>query len=188
MKSVYVGMSADLLHPGHTNIIKTARDLGDVVVGLLTDEAIASYKRLPFMSYEQRKEVIENIKGVVRVVPQTTLDYVSNLESLKPDFVVHGDDWKDGVQQNTRARVIETLSKWGGKLVEVPYTKGISSTAFHEAMKEVGTLNRLERIRAYASVEAIMDLRGEMETKGRADNFTGKIRHGLDELLSSSLK
>ena len=82
MKSVYVGMSADLLHPGHTNILKTARDLGDVVVGLLTDEAIASYKRLPFMSYEQRKEVIENIKGVVRVVPQTTLDYVSNLESF----------------------------------------------------------------------------------------------------------
>ncbi|MBT5823630.1 phosphoenolpyruvate mutase [Candidatus Peregrinibacteria bacterium] len=158
MKSVYVGMSADLLHPGHTNILKTARDLGDVVVGLLTDEAIASYKRVPFMSYEQRKEVIENIKGVVRIVPQTTLDYVSNLESLKPDFVVHGDDWKDGVQQNTRARVIETLSKWGGKLVEIPYTKDISSTALHAAMKEVGTMPdvRLKSLRRMLKVKPLL--------------------------------
>ena len=158
MKSVYVGMSADLLHPGHTNILKTARDLGDVVVGLLTDEAIASYKRLPFMSYEQRKEVIENIKGVVRVVPQTTLDYVSNLESLKPDFVVHGDDWKDGVQQNTRARVIETVSKWGGRLVEVPYTKDISSTALHAAIKEVGTTPelRLKSLRRMLEVKPLL--------------------------------
>lgn len=158
MKSVYVGMSADLLHPGHTNILKTARDLGDVVVGLLTDEAIASYKRLPFMSYEQRKEVIENIKGVARVVPQTTLDYVPNLESLKPDFVVHGDDWKDGVQQNTRARVIETLSKWGGRLVEVPYTKGISSTALHAAIKEVGTMPelRLKSLRRMLEVKPLL--------------------------------
>ena len=151
-------MSADLLHPGHTNILKTARDLGDVVVGLLTDEAIASYKRVPFMSYEQRKEVIENIKGVVRIVPQTTLDYVSNLESLKPDFVVHGDDWKDGVQQNTRARVIETLSKWGGKLVEIPYTKDISSTALHAAMKEVGTMPdvRLKSLRRMLKVKPLL--------------------------------
>ena len=78
-KSVYVGMSADLVHPGHLNIIKTARALGTVTLGLLTDEAIASYKRLPYMSYEQRKIVAENIKGVDRVVPQKTLDYRPNL-------------------------------------------------------------------------------------------------------------
>lgn len=158
MKSVYVGMSADLVHPGHINILKTAQDLGDVTVGLLTDEAIVGYKRLPFMSYEHRKEVIENIKGVVRVVPQTTLDYVSNLESLKPDFVVHGDDWKEGVQQNTRTRVIEALSKWGGKLVEVPYTKDISSTALHAAMKEVGTMPdlRLKSLRRMLQVKPLL--------------------------------
>jgi phosphoenolpyruvate phosphomutase len=157
-KSVYVGMSADLVHPGHLNIIKTARELGEVTVGLLTDEAIASYKRVPFMSYEHRKEVIENIKGVAQVVPQTTLDYVPNLESLKPDFVVHGDDWKEGVQQDTRACVVEALSKWGGKLVEVPYTKGISSTAFHEAMKEVGTTPdlRLKSLRRMLQVKPLL--------------------------------
>jgi len=157
-KSVYVGMSADLVHPGHLNIIKTARELGEVTVGLLTDEAIASYKRVPFMSYEHRKEVIENIKGVAQVVPQTTLDYVPNLDSLKPDFVVHGDDWKEGVQQDTRACVVEALSKWGGKLVEVPYTKGISSTAFHEAMKEVGTTPdlRLKSLRRMLQVKPLL--------------------------------
>ena len=98
MKKVYVGMSADLIHPGHINILREAAKLGDVIVGLLTDKAIASYKRLPFMSYDQRKEVIEHIKGVSKVVSQDSLDYTTNLEIIKPDFVVHGDDWKEGVQ------------------------------------------------------------------------------------------
>ena len=103
-KTVYVGMSADLIHPGHLNILKEARKLGDVIVGLLTDSAIASYKRLPYLTYEQRKVVVENLLGVKKVVPQETLDYVSNLRKLKPDYVMHGDDWKVGVQQETRAR------------------------------------------------------------------------------------
>lgn len=139
MKSVYVGMSADIIHPGHLNILKKAAELGEVTIGLLTDEAIASYKRVPFMTFEQRRVVIESIKGVSKVVPQTTLDYVPNLQAIKPDYVVHGDDWRDGVQAKTRQRVIDVLAAWGGKLVEVPYTQGISSTAMHAAMKEIGT-------------------------------------------------
>ena len=99
-KKVYVGMSADLLHPGHINIINEAAKLGDLTVGVLTDTAIANGKRLPFMTYEQRKKVVENIKGVSKVVAQETLDYRDNLNALKPDIVVHGDDWKEGVQQN----------------------------------------------------------------------------------------
>lgn len=138
-KKVYLGMSADLVHPGHLNIIKKAAELGEVTVGLLTDKAIASYKRVPFMTFEQRKEVIENIKGVAHVIAQETLDYVPNLEALKPDIVVHGDDWQTGVQQKTRQRVIDCLAQWDGKLVEVPYTHGISSSQLHKAMKEIGT-------------------------------------------------
>ena len=91
---VYVGISADLMHPGHINILKVASKYGKVVVGLLTDKAIASYKRLPFLSYEQRKDVVENMKQVYKVVSQNTLDYRPNLKKLRPDFVVHGDDWK----------------------------------------------------------------------------------------------
>jgi phosphoenolpyruvate phosphomutase / 2-hydroxyethylphosphonate cytidylyltransferase len=153
MPTVYVAMSADLVHPGHLNVIKVARELGEVTVGVLTDAAIASYKRLPFMDYEQRRAVIEQIKGVARVVPQETLDYVPNLRRLRPDFVVHGDDWRTGVQAETRRRVVETLAEWGGTLVEPPYTPGISSSAFNGALRELGTtpairMKRLGRLLA----------------------------------------
>lgn len=142
---VYVGMSADLIHPGHLNILKRASELGEVTVGLLTDEAIASYKRLPFMNYEQRKTVIESIKGVSNVVPQETLDYTPNLRKYRPRYVVHGDDWKEGVQKKVRQDVIDTLHEWGGELVEVPYTQGISSTKLNQALKEIGTTPDIRR-------------------------------------------
>ena len=128
MKKVYIGMSADLIHPGHLNIIKKASEYGELTVGVLTDKAIASYKRLPYMSYEQRAEIVSNIKGVENVMPQNTLDYSDNLNEIKPDYVVHGDDWKEGVQSSTRKQVIETISSWGGELIEIPYTEGISSS------------------------------------------------------------
>lgn len=150
-QKVYVGMSADIIHPGHLNIIHEAQKLGSVTVGVLTDAAIASYKRLPYLNYEQRSEVVRNLKGVDEVIPQTTLDYVPNLEKLKPDYVVHGDDWKEGVQRETRQRVIDTISQWGGKVIDVPYTKGISSTQLNVKLKEIGTtpeirLKRLKRL------------------------------------------
>ena len=135
---VYVGMSADLIHHGHINILQEAQKLGDIMVGLVTDRGIASFKRLPALTYEQRKKIIENIKGVKYVVPQDGLDYVQNLLKYKPDYVVHGDDWKKGVQRQTRETVIETLKLWGGQLVEIPYTEGISSTRLHQVLKEIG--------------------------------------------------
>ena len=120
---VYVGLSADILHEGHINILKIANTYGDVIVGLLTDEAIVSYKNIPYLDFSKRKIVLENIKYVKKVIPQNTLDYVSNLNIVKPNFVVHGDDWKFGVQKKTRDRVIKTLNKWSGKLIEPKYTK-----------------------------------------------------------------
>lgn len=157
-KTVYVGMSADLVHPGHLNIIKKAATLGEVTIGLLTDQAIASYKRVPFMTFEQRLQVVENIKGVAKVVPQTTLDYVPNLEAFKPDYVVHGDDWQQGVQKNVRQSVIDCLVQWQGELVEVPYTQGISSTALHKAMKEIGTTPqiRLKSLKRMLSAKPLL--------------------------------
>ena len=161
-KIVYVGMSADMIHPGHLNIIKEACKLGSVTVGVLTDAAIASYKRLPYLSYEQRAEVVANIKGVDRVIPQTTLDYIPNLREIKPDYVVHGDDWKTGVQQQTRQRIIEVMAEWGGKVIDIPYTKGISSTAMNERLKEIGTtpeirLKRLRRLIATKKIVRILE-------------------------------
>lgn len=144
-REVYVAMSADLVHPGHLNIIKKASELGEVTIGLLTDAAIASYKRLPYMDFEQRKQVVENLKGVCRVVPQETLDYVPNLRLYRPDYVVHGDDWREGIQREVRQAVIDTIAEWGGELVEVPYTTGISSTQLNQALKEIGTTPDLRR-------------------------------------------
>lgn len=153
-KKVYVGMSADLIHPGHLNVIKEARKLGDVIIGLLTDTAIASYKRLPYMTYEQRKIVVENVKGVSKVVPQDTLDYVPNLRKLKPNYVMHGDDWKTGIQKSIRERVIKTLKEWGGKLVEVEYTKGISSTQINQSLNEIGTTPEIRMKRLIRLLDA----------------------------------
>jgi len=151
MKQVYLAMSADIIHHGHINVINEARKLGEVTVGILTDEVIATYKRYPVIEFEHRKQIVENLKGVSRVIPQDTLDYVPNLVKLKPDYVVHGDDWKTGIQKEIREKVIETLKEWGGELVEVEYTKGVSVSMLDQTLQEIGTtpqirINRLRRL------------------------------------------
>ena len=148
-KTVYVGLSADILHKGHINILKTASSYGDVIVGLLTDQAISSYKNIPYLDYEKRKVVIENIKYVKKVIPQKTLDYVENLNLIKPEYIVHGDDWKSGVQKKTRDRVIKTLKKWSGKLIEPNYTKNISSSSIKKDLNNIisSPQNRVSRLK-----------------------------------------
>jgi phosphoenolpyruvate phosphomutase / 2-hydroxyethylphosphonate cytidylyltransferase len=194
MKKVYVGMSSDVIHHGHINIIEKARELGEVTVGLLTDKAIASYKRVPLLSFENRKRIIENIKGVNKVIPQETLDYVKNLEKLKPDFVVHGSDWKDGVQKETRNKVIAALSKWGGKLIEPEYTDGISSTKLIDEMMELGTTPsvRLKKLRKLLELKPLIrlievhnGLTGRIAEKTKVSG-SGELRQ-FDGMWESSL-
>ncbi len=158
MKKVYVGMSSDVLHHGHIKIIEEARKLGEVTVGLLTDKAIASFKRIPLLSYDQRRKIIENIKGVKEVIPQETLDYAPNIIKLKPNYVVHGTDWREGVQKQIRERVVETLKKWNGELVEPEYTKGVSSTQLINNMIEIGTTPeiRLKKLRKLLELKPIV--------------------------------
>jgi phosphoenolpyruvate phosphomutase len=139
MKTVYIAMSADLVTPSHVNLIQEARKLGEVVIGLLTDSAVAGYQRLPYMPYEQRKVVMENIVGVKEVVPQETLDHVPNLLKIRPDYVFHREDWNTGVLRETRQRVIDTLKEWGGELVEPDHMPGITSASLRQAIREVGT-------------------------------------------------
>ncbi|WP_421763404.1 phosphoenolpyruvate mutase [Ekhidna sp.] len=145
MKKVYVGMGTDLIHHGHVNIIEVARELGEVTVGLLSDKAVSKYSRTPFLSYDERKKILENLKGVNEVIPQKELDYEENLRALKPDYVVHGSDWKSGPQKHIRDKVVKLLKEWGGELVEPEYTSGISSTGLRAAMKEVGTTPDIRR-------------------------------------------
>jgi len=187
-------MSADLIHPGHLNILKVASELGQVTVGVLTDAAIASYKRLPYMDYEQRADIVRNLKTVSEVIPQSTLDYSDNLKALKPDYVVHGDDWKEGVQQKTRQIVIDTIAEWGGELVEVPYTRGISSSALNKAVKELGTtpqirLSSLRRLLNAKPLVRFLDLHNALSgliiehTKVEVDG----ISREFDGMWGSSL-
>jgi len=151
---VYVGMSADIIHPGHMNILKEASSYGEVIVGLLTDQAIASYKKIPLMSYEERLSVIDGIKYVSKIVKQDTLDYTNNLMDIKPKYVVHGDDWTTGIQKNVRKEVIEVLKGWDGELVEVPYTKGVSSTSVREKLgNKITTEERRKSLRNALNVK-----------------------------------
>lgn len=135
-KLVYVPMAVDILHPGHINIIKVSQEYGRVMVGLFTDEAIASYTRIPYMTYEQRKIVIENVKGVDEVVPQLTRDYEDNLRKYKPDYMVHGTDWREGPLADVREKAIQVLAEWGGRIIEPEYTQGVSSSLIQKQIKE----------------------------------------------------
>lgn len=154
-KTVYVPMVADYLHPGHLNIINVAATLGEVTVGLFSDKAVASYKRLPFMNYEQRKLIIENIKGVSRVVAQNEKDYEPNLRKYKPDYMVHGTDWQRGPLKAVRENAIKVMSEWGGTVVEPEYTKDISSTLLHERKKSFGIMpnQRLSNLKRLLEVK-----------------------------------
>lgn len=120
---VYMCFSSDILHSGHINIIKKAQRYGKLIIGVLTDEVVSSYKRFPLLPYEERKTMFENIAGIYKVVEQNTLSYKDNLEKYKPDYVVHGDDWKEGFQKPIREEVISILDIYGGKLIEFPYSK-----------------------------------------------------------------
>jgi phosphoenolpyruvate phosphomutase len=162
MKTVYVGMTADIIHPGIVNIVHQASLHGEVLVGLLTDSAIAKYKRLPYLSYEQRKQVVESLRDVSRVVPQEEWSYIPNLKKYRPDIIIHGDDWKTGVLSKEREDVYRVMAELGGEVVEIPYTQGINSTAFNESLAAIGTtpdlrLKTLRRLIAAKSVVRIME-------------------------------
>lgn len=135
IKLVYVPMAADIIHPGHINILKKASALGRVVVGLFSDEAIRSYKPEPCMNYEQRKAVVESLKYVDEVACQESKDYAPNLERYRPDYMVHGTDWKNGPLAGVRQKAIDLMATWGGQVVEPEYTQGVSSTAIKRKLR-----------------------------------------------------
>ncbi len=191
-KIVYVALSADILHEGHINIITTASKYGEVIAGLLTDAAISSYKNIPTLNYKQREIVLKNIKLVNKVIPQNTLDYRPNLNLIKPDFVVHGDDWKTGPQSETRKQVISTLKKWGGKLIEPKYTKNISSTAIKSKLINHSPDNRVSILKRLLNTKKIIRvLESHSPLSGLiAENVKIKKKNSIeqfDAMWSSSL-
>ena len=195
-KTVYVSTSSDIVHEGILNIVGKAAELGDVVVGVMTDEIIATYKRTPLLDTEARKAVYSSLKGVVRVVVQDELSYAKVLREVRPDYVVHGDDWREGVQSRIREECIEVLSEWGGELVEVPYTRGVSATQLERDLSAFrgspesrrGSLRRLLQLKKPIRViEASNGLSGLIvENASFTDPETGQVR-AYDGMWVSSL-
>ena len=194
-KKVYVSLIADLLHAGHINILKKAASLGEVTVGLLTLEACGELNDIPYLDYEKRKEVLENLSLVKNVVPQTTASYKTNLNKLKPDFVVHGDDWKDNAQKRYRSEVVDTIQQWGGKLIEIEYSKSINDLKIKEEMTKLGitTTARQSRLRKLITAKPVVKI---LETHNAlsgliAQNATETLDDGtvvtFDGMWSSSL-
>ena len=143
--NIYVGMSIDILHHGHINIIEKASNYGKVIVGLLSDKAISTGKRVPLLTFEQRKKIVENLKNVSEIVIQDEWDYSKNLIKYKPDYMIHGDDWLSGPLAPYRELAIKALNSYGGKLIEIPYTRGISSSKLIDNMRRIGTTPDLRR-------------------------------------------
>ena len=150
MKKVYVSMIADLLHAGHIKVLKEAEKHGEIVVGLLTSTAINELNDTAYLKYQQRLDVLKNLSMVTEVIEQNTASYKGNLMQMKPDFVVHGDDWKDGKHSKYRQEVIELLNEWSGELIEVEYSSDISDKNLKNQLMKLGvtTVHRLGRLRS----------------------------------------
>ncbi|MBP6854617.1 MAG: phosphoenolpyruvate mutase [Candidatus Pacebacteria bacterium] len=172
-KIVYLPMAVDLIHIGHITIINEAKNFGRVVVGLLTDKAIARYKRVPLASYDQRKKVIESIVGVSEVVKQDDDDYVSIIRKIKPDYFIHGDDWKTGIQKEKRDRVIQTMKEWGGVVIDSKRkgNKGISSSKLNDDLNSRGTTPE----RRGAMLRRIMEVKPIVRILEVHNGLTGRI-------------
>ena len=157
-KTVYLGMIADIMHPGLINIINEGAKYGDIIIGLYTDKAIATHKRLPYLTYEQRETVVRSIHGVADVVPQDDWSYVPNLVKFKPDYIIHGDDWLQGPDKYIRDEVFKVMEALGGQVIEIPYTKGITSSGLVEELEALGTTPqaRLKSLRRLITAKPIV--------------------------------
>lgn len=188
MPIVYIQMTVDILHHGHINVIARAREYGDVIVGLLTDSAIAENEHLPYLTYEHRKQIIENIIGVKKVVPQNELDSAPSILRYRPDYVVHGTDWREGPLAPYRERTLAALAEYGGQLIEVPYTEGVSSRQLASQLFGLGTTPDIRRrtlrrllsakplsrfIEAHSPISALIAEHATAERDGKVRQFDG---------------
>jgi phosphoenolpyruvate phosphomutase / 2-hydroxyethylphosphonate cytidylyltransferase len=187
-KKVFISLTAESIHHGHIKLIDEGKKYGDIVIGLLTDNAVAKHKRLPLLNFDQRKTIIENISGVSEVIAQDEWDDSIIIEKLRPEYVIHGDDWLSGPQLRLRDNVIKTLNKYNGKLIELPYTKGISSEAISNHSNEMGIspelrLKNLKRcistkklsrfIETHSPISALIAEKAKQEINGKVNYFDG---------------
>lgn len=170
-RKVYMTFSTDIIHGGHIAIIKKAQRLGKLIIGVLSDEAVAGYKRFPLVPASERKIMFENIAGVHKVVDQNSLSYKENLEKFKPDIVVHGDDWVTGFQKPVRDEVVSILASYGGKLVEFPYSKDSKYKALEDRARAELSLPDVRRSR----LKKTLEMKGFVTAMEAHSGITGLI-------------
>ena len=196
MKTAYVAMTTDVFHSGHINIINNAAKYGQVIVGVLSDEAIATYKRPPLLSTEERINIVSNFKNVERVVVQNSRDYEDVLNELKPDYVVHGDNWRTGSLQIIREKVIKLIESWGGELIEVPYSWHLSgdklsrkiSSMMNTPERRLAKLSTLLRLKPYIrAIDTSNGLTGIIAENARYKDENTQTVKEFDAMWISSL-
>ena len=187
-KIAYISLTADTIHHGHIKLLEKAREYGDITIGLMTSSAVADFKRIPILTFDQRKKILMNFKGVKQVIKQETWDYSNYVKKIKPNYLVHGDDWKTGYQKEIRTKILNALKSYGGKLIEIPYTRGVSSSALSDQLAS-STLtpdirrNMLRRLieakpiirflEAHSPLSALVGEKTFFEKKGKISSFDG---------------
>ena len=195
-KKVYIALSLDIIHHGHINLINHAKKYGSVIVGLLTDAAIAENKKIPLLTFKQRKKILSSINGIDKIVPQNNWCYSSNIYKYKPDIMVHGDDWKeDDNGRNLRKKAISALKKIRSKLIEIPHTKNISSSSLQNKFVEDSKLSfknghYLKRLIKSKSITRILETHSPLSALiAENTSYVGNDGHKreFDGFWSSSL-
>ncbi len=191
---VYIPMRADIVHPALINIIEKGASLGTVIIGLLTDEAICSYTRPPQLSFSERESVLKYLKNIDKIIPQDSLDCSNNLIKIKPDILLHGDDWKDGLQSQIRKKAIKTLNEWGGKVLEVPYDEKNNQSKINKMSSQLGTTPEKRRVtlrKLLASKDITRIIEVHNALTGNIAEFTsyqsGGVEREFDAMWASSL-
>lgn len=200
MKKVYLCLSTDIIHSGHINIIKKAAEYGEVTVGVLSDEYVAMYETSPIISLTERMKIVENIKGVSHVIIQNDIFYDENLKMVRPDYIIHGDNWNVGYQKEVKERAARVIEEWGGEIVEIPYYENEGLSLFNSYMKDSKGLPELRRQRlrrqldkgevvkvmvAHDGLSALLVEKVHTENNGKRRSFDGVW---LSSLCDSTIK
>ncbi len=146
-KKVYIGLASDIINEAHINLFKKANKIGKLTVGLFSDKAVTEYKKLLNLSYEKRYNLISSIKYIDNIIKQNEYDYSKNLNLLKPDFVIHGNKWRGLNGLSIRKKIIQTLKKWNGKLIEVNYDHDADQKNYDIEKNILTPDNRISKLR-----------------------------------------
>ena len=186
MKTVYTCFTTDVIHEGHLNIIRQARKYGQVIVGVLTDQAMIRFDRFPTIPFEERLALVKGLEGISRVVVQDTILYDEIVRQLRPDYVIHGDNWLTGPQKVIRDNVEALLGAYGGQLIDVPYTYSENITRIDRQMREklampeyrrrrlrqiLGLCPVVKAIEAHSGLTGLIAEKTVVAQDGRLDQF-----------------